>query len=243
MVLRQDNTQVLNGVTSNTETTTRQTPAFGMHERHLRRKDGNPLYSVPAPCYAPEEYLQARRLDTDEMNAFQNEMQEVIQQAIDLPPNAESEVVLELRGKLDQLYTRCSGFGVSCGSHKQSIRKLIEIVMQAVWQASADDPMARMELEQEEMARQQHFCLLEYPLISDLMRPDTPITQDELIPTLLQAEEDELEAVLWMFEPQQLREIREEAQSLLAARREQGYELSDAWENLESIIEHIETEL
>jgi len=215
---------------------------IGMNERHLRRKDGNPLYGVPAPHYTPEDYLQARRHDSEEMNSFQNEMREVIQQAIDLPANAESEVVLELRGKLDQLYTRCSGFGASCGSHKQSIRKLIDIVMKAVWQAAADDPMARLELEQEEMARQQHFCLLEYSLISDMMRPDTPIAQEELVPTLLQAGEDELEAVLWMFEPEQLQDIREQAKTLLAERREQGYELPHAWENLQLIIEHLECE-
>lgn len=218
-------------------------PAFGMHERHLRRKDGNPLYGLPAPRYTVADYLQVRRLDSEELNAFQGEMQLVIQQAINLPPNAESEVVLELRGKLDQLYTRCSGFGTSCGSHKQAIRKLIEVVMNAVWQASAGDPMARMELEQEEVARQQHYCLLEYPLISDLMRPDTPITQAELVPTLLQAEEDELEAVLWLFEAEQLVEIREQAGELLRHLREQGHELPEAWDNLQAIIEHIETEL
>lgn len=219
------------------------TVALGMHERHLRRKDGNPLFGNPAPDYSPEDYLQARRLDSEELNAFQKEMQEVIQQAIELPANAQSETVLELRGKLDQLYVRCSGFGNSCGSHKQSIRKLIEIVMKAVWQAAADDPVARMELEHEELARQQHFCLLEYPLISDLMRPDTPISRDELVPTLLQADEDELEAVMWLFEPEQLNEIREQASELLTRCREQGYDLPEAWENLQAIIEHIETEL
>jgi len=213
-----------------------------MYERHLRRKDGNPLYGVPAPQYGSEEYLQARRHDSEELNCFQNEMREVIQQAIDLPSNAESEVVLALRGKLDQLYTRCSGFGASCGNHKQSIRKLIDIVMKAVWQAAADDPMARLELEQEEMARQQHFCLLEYSLISDLMRPDTPITQEELVPTLLQSGEDELEAVMWMFEPEQLHDIRDKAQALLAGLREQGYALPAAWENLQLITEHLECE-
>jgi hypothetical protein len=215
---------------------------IGMHERHLRRRDGNPLYGVPAPSYSREDLMQARRRDSGELNSFQSDMREVIQQAIDLPSSAESERVLELRGKLDQLYTRCSGFGTNCGTHKQSIRKLIDIVMKAVWQAAADDPMARMELEQEEMARQQHFCLLEYPLISDLMRPDTPITQEELVPTLLQADEDELEAVLWMFEPEQLQTIREEAQVLLAERREQGYELPEAWANLQAISEHLESE-
>lgn len=214
----------------------------GMYERHLRRKNENPLYGVPVTVISPEDYLQARRRDSEELNRFQNDMREVIQLAIDLPPNSESEVVLELRSRLEQLYTRCSGFGANCGTHKQSIRKLIDIVMKAVWQAAADDPMARMELEQEELARQQHFCLLEYALISDLMRPDTPIAQDELVPTLLQASEDELEAVLWMFEPDQLTLISKDAEVLLTERREQGYALSEAWENLQLIIEHLECE-
>ncbi len=213
---------------------------YGMHERHLRRRDGNPLFSVPPAEYRAEDYLEVRRLDSHELNTFHNDMQEVIQQAIDLPANAPSETVLELRGRLDQLYTRCSGFGGSCGSHKQAIRKLIEIVMNAVWQAVADDQQARVELESEEVARQKHFCLLEYPLVSDLIRPDTPIASDELVPTLLQADEDELEAVLWLFEPEQLQGIYEHARALLEQRKEQGYELTEAWERLECIAEHLE---
>lgn len=213
---------------------------YGMYERHLRRKDGNPLFAVPPVEYRSEDYTEARRLDTHELNTFHNEMQQVIQQAIDLPANAPSELVLELRAKLDQLYTRCSGFGGSCGSHKQAIRKLIEIVMNAVWQAVADDPQARMELESEEVARQKHFCLLEYSLVADLIRPDTPICTDELVPTLLHADEDELEAVLWLFEPEQLRDVYEHALALLEQRKEQGYELPEARERLESICEHLE---
>lgn len=213
---------------------------YGMHERHLRRRDGNPLFSVPPAEYQAEDYLEARRLDSHELNTFHNDMQEVIQQAIDLPANAPSETVLELRGRLDQLYTRCSGFGGSCGSHKQAIRKLIEIVMNAVWQAVADDQQARMELESEEVARQKHFCLLEYTLVSDLIRPDTPIASEELVPTLLQADDDELEAVLWLFEPEQLQDIYGHACALLEQREEQGYELAEAWERLEAMAEHLE---
>ncbi len=215
---------------------------IGMYERHLRRKDNNFLFGVPAPQFPPEAYAEARRLDNEEMERFQSDMRRVIQQAINLDANVESEVVLELRASLDQLYARCSGLGGNCGDHKHSIRRLIDVVMNAVWQAAADDPMARMELEQEELARQQHFCLMEYPLISDLMRPDTPITQDELIPTLLQAEEDELEAVLWMFEPEQLTVIQKNAETLLAERSVQGVALPEAWANLQLIIEHLECE-
>ncbi|MBE0509185.1 MAG: hypothetical protein K0A95_09995 [Chromatiales bacterium] len=211
---------------------------IGMYERHLLRKDRNPLFG--SPDHPPEAYLEARRLDRLEQQRFEQDMRSVIQQAINLEPNAESEVVLALRGRLDELYTRCSGLGDHCVEHKQALRKLIDIVMKAVWQAAADDPQARMELEQEELARQQHFLLLEYPLIADMMRPDTPIAQDELIPTLLQAEEDELEAVLWMFEPQQLGDICSQADALLRELTTQGHALTSAWRNLEMIAEHLE---
>jgi hypothetical protein len=212
--------------------------AVGMYERHLMRKDGNPLFGLPVADYRGDDYIRARQQDSEELQRFHEEMRRVIQQAIELEANVESEVILELRGKLDQLYTRCSGFGRGCGEHKQNIRKLIDLVMKAVWQAAANDPQARMELEQEEMARQQHFRLLESPLVADLLRPDTPIHTDELIPTLLQANSEELEAALWMFEPEQLQKICEEATRLLEQRKAEGYDLEDAWEKLKIMREH-----
>ena len=211
--------------------------SVGMHERHLLRKDGNPLYQLPVADYSAEELLQARQRDHEELHRFHDEMRAVIQQAIELEASVESEVILELRGKLDQLYTRCSGFGSGCSEHKQNIRKLIDLVMKAVWQAAADDPQARMELEQEEMARQQHYRLLEYPLVADLIRPDTPINNGELVPTLLQAESEELEAVLWMFEPQQLKQMCDEAEKLLLQRKEAGLDLPEAWDKLKMMRE------
>ena len=217
-----------------------QSPAVGMHERHLLRKDGNPLFSLPVADYSGDEYIRARQRDNEELQAFHEEIRAVIQQAIELEANVESEVILELRGKLDQLYTRCSGFGRGCNEHKQNIRKLIDLVMKAVWQAAANDPQARMELEQEEMARQQHYRLLEYPLVADLLRPDTPVTEQELLPTLLHADKEELEAVLWLFAPEQLQQLRSEAQQLLESLKSQGIELQQAWHNLEQIASHLD---
>lgn len=214
---------------------------LGMYERHLQRKDGNPLYQLPVADYSADEFIQARQRDNEQLHLFHNEMRNVIQQAIELESNVESEVVLELRAKLDQLYARCSGFGSSCQEHKQNIRKLIDLVMKAVWQAAGDDPQARMELEQEEMARQQHFRLLEYPLVADMLLPDSPIESDELIPTLLFAASEELEAVLWMFEPEQLRQICHHADALLKQRRDEGYALESAWQRLTMMQKHLES--
>ena len=215
------------------------TASLGMYERHLQRKDGNPLFGLPVADYSGDEYIQARQRDNEKLHRFHDEMRKVIQQAIELDANVESEVILELRGKLDQLYARCSGFGSSCSEHKQNIRKLIELVMKAVWQAAGDDPQARMELEQEEMARQQHYRLLEYPLVADLLLPDTPIENDELIPALLDASTEELEAVLWLFEHEQLQQLSVEAEKVLENLKNSGVEAEQAWENLQQIKAHM----
>lgn len=217
------------------------TISMGMHERHLRRKDNNPLFALPAKNYPAEALLQAREQDNREFKQFHADMQSVIEQAINLEQNVQSEVILELRGKLDALYVRCSSFGAQCREHKQNIRKLIDLVMKAVWQAAGSDPQARKELEQEELARQQHLRLLEYPLVADLIRPDTPIGADDIVPTLLHASSDELEAVLWLFEPDQLRQLCTVGEALLRGCREAGEDLKLPWVRLQMMQEHLST--
>ncbi len=220
-----------------TDNITQGATCIGMHERHLQRREGNPLYAIPPIEYSTEAVLQARQRDSEELHEFHNEMRSVIQQAIELESHVESEIILELRGKLDQLYARCSSFGINCGEHKQNIRKLVDLVMKAVWQAAGDDPQARRELEQEEMARQQHYRLLEYPLIADMLRPDSPIAHNELVATLLCAAPDEVETLSWVFDPEQLSQLCNDAERLLRQRKEQGYPLPEAWAQLQLMQE------
>ena len=53
-----------------------------------------------------------------------------------------------------------------------------------------------MELEQERQARSAHYQLLEYPLVADLLDPQSPIAADDLTATLLSSSADELRAAL-----------------------------------------------
>jgi len=214
-----------------------------MYERHLLRMDGNPLFSRPPVEFSGNDYIRARQQDNEELHSFHEEMRAVIQQAIELEDNVESEVILQLRATLDQLYARCSSFGGGCVEHKQNIRKLIDLVMKAVWQAAGNDPHAREELEKEEMARQQHFRLLEYPLIADLIRPDTPVEHKDLIPTLLCADRDELEATFWLFDQPHMQLLYDEAEQLLQQCREGQYNIAQAEGNLGMIHEHLNTML
>jgi hypothetical protein len=95
--------------------------------------------------------------------------------------------------------------------NKEAIRKLVEVIMKSVWKGAGNDTLAHQELEQEEIARQAHFDLLESALVADLLDPDSLITQEDLLATLLCAEEVDFEAALTLFDPPQLKSLLAEA--------------------------------
>src|SRR5690606_7819356 len=115
---------------------------------------------------------------------FQGEFRALVQRAIELSPQEESEVILKLKEDLDRAYEQCCGLPGDNSETKAALRKLLDIVMRAVWRGAADDPAAQTNLREEEVARATHFELLEHPLVADLIRPDSPIEPDELAATV-----------------------------------------------------------
>lgn len=205
----------------------------GAHERHLLRKRGNPLFGPPAGAATDSAaQAQARLADAQERDAFIQRFQALLQQAMDLKPNEESEVLLTLKGSLDEAYTHCSSLGGELEPYRRGLARLTETVMAAVRAGAGADPQAVMELEQEALARASHYRLLEHPLVADLMRPDSVVPADELVPTLLSASEEALEAALWLFDGEQLGRLGNEGRLLLSHCRAQGSELPAAWRNL-----------
>src|SRR5512139_2085185 len=87
--------------------------------------------------------------------------------------------------------------------------------MNAIWQGAGNDPVAHQELTHEEEARAAHFAHLRYPLVATLVRPDSPIKAEDLVPPLLSVEPNELQAALWLFTPEQLATIVTEGHALL----------------------------
>ena len=205
----------------------------GAHERHLLRKRGNPLFGRAVDAETDNAaQARARVADEQERDAFMQRFQALLQQAMGLKPNEESEVLLTLKGALDEAYTRCTSLGGDLGPFRQGLARLTETVMAAVRAAAGTDPQAMMELDQEALARASHYRLLEHALVADLMRPDSVVPADELVPTLLSAQEDALEAALWLFDGEHLRKLGGEGRLLLSRCREQGVELPAAWRNL-----------
>jgi hypothetical protein len=205
----------------------------GMHERHLRRKVNNPLF--PDSAMSQEDILAARELDERELEAFMQDFHALARDASALDASADSEVLLALKARLDQCYERGCG---QMGRHDeimQGLNTLIDAIMGAVVHASASDRQALARLEDEITARKQHFAMLRYPLIVDMLRPDSPLGGEDLVPSLLSTNEEEALAAAGLFTEEQRELMCQQAEALIERVAKAGAEVSEAQQILDLI--------
>lgn len=186
----------------------------GAHERHLRRKVNNPLFGGELIEQAQVE--KARELDQQELDTFMNEFHALAKDASGMDANVDSEVLLALKRRLDQSYECCCGLAGRHDKIKQALKSLIEAIMQSIWHASGNDPQAQSKLEEESRAREYHFELLEHDLIADIMRKNSPIKSDELVPTLLSEPENTASLAAGLLTEDQLLLVCQQGAELLS---------------------------
>jgi hypothetical protein len=209
----------------------------GCRERDLQRRHDNPLFPE-ALRHVDASLLQAaQREDAEEAAAFADAFRALFEKAANLEANVQSDVILELKQRADQLYEQATGLVGNNSQAQQALLKLIDALMGAVRAGAGDDPQALSEIEQETEARRMHMALLEYPLIADLLRPDSPVDADSLASVLLSSEAEELGLALQLLDTEQLLYLHANAKALLESCRKEGHELPAAWQRLQQIAE------
>jgi len=199
----------------------------GCWERYLQRKYQNPaLFPDADDALAQAEVNEAQRQDEGERITFTQDFNELLAKVSHLKPQEDSEIILELKDRIDRLYEQCSGLGGDYMAEKAGLRKLNGLIMHAIRSTAKLDEHAMAELEKESQARETHFHLLEYPLIAHLLRPDTPISKEEIVPTLLCEEEGALRAAMSIFDEEHRQLLREMAQQFIEEREADGADMT-----------------
>ena len=188
----------------------------GRHERHLVRKHNNPLFPESERLLTSSQLDEAQRLDHEELVTYIGDLRKLVGEAVALGAHEQSDVILGLKERLDKAYETACRLADDQTPNKEAIMKLVGVIMQAVWKGAGNDTLAHQELMQEEEARKTHYQLLEYPLVADLLDPESPIREEDLLPTLLSAAQQEFEAAVTLFDPQQLKSLVEQGNELLA---------------------------
>ncbi len=207
----------------------------GRHERHYRRRLDNPLFDSPTQL-SDEALLEVQQRDHEELVAFVAELRQVVERAVSLKPQEESEVVLALKADLERLYETTVGLADEQGANQQAIEHLLDAIMRTIRANAEGDALAAQELEMEAQARALHFQLLKEPLVADLLHPQTVIAPAELVPTLLSESESAVTAALQLFDPAQRAQLATDARALLSA-RDPDRKLERAWARLAQIEE------
>lgn len=194
----------------------------GSHERHLRRRCDNPLFPPERRQITQTDVDSARAADAQEYREFRAQFHQLLQEAGEMAGSVDTELVLGLKERIEQLYEQCAAFGGDHAKEKEGLLRLNDVIMGAVRRAAGDDPVAMAELEKEQAARQLHLQLLEYPLVADLLRDDTPIEAQDLVPTLLSEDPESVRVVMSLFEPEQQTQLQTEAGRLVQRAEHQG---------------------
>jgi hypothetical protein len=209
----------------------------GVREQQLLRKMNNPLFGEVQSRVGKDDLAQARLEDGLEKDRFLAAFQGLIQKAVDLQPNTPSDTVLEIKAELDHSYQQACALSGDMTPVKQSIIRLVDLIMQAIRAGAGNDAHAQQQLIDEDIARKAHYELQEIPLVAALMHPDSPIAADELIPSLLSEPEDTLAATLTLFDERQTAALCHDAGAFLA-QHDPEHRLADAWARLQLIEAH-----
>ncbi|MEJ2361870.1 MAG: hypothetical protein P8Z75_10650 [Gammaproteobacteria bacterium] len=218
----------------------RFSPQPGAFEKHLRRKYQNPLFPPAQQNLLQAEVEQARQRDQQDLQVFMEAFDGTVKQAALLNGTVDSEVILDLKEKLERLYVSSSSLAGDLGDYQDALMKLIQVCMQLIRNGASDDVVALRKLDEEDQARTVYFAMLESPLVAELMRGDEIIQTDELVPTVLSLETKDLTSVLALFEPEHLEQLilqtREFIQTQSAETREQT-RLGDKLQLMEKVLE------
>jgi len=193
----------------------------GRCERHLQRKYNNALFPEKEREVSPDQVAAACALDEEELLQFSEDYQVILQEISDLAQNVDSELILNIKQRLDQLYEQVCGLGGDRTAEKEGLVKLHQAISQAIATGAAGDATAEAQLAQEAQARNIHWQLLEEPLVADLLRPDSPISQEDLLPSLLSEDAGSFGVTMSMFDPEQRQSLLIQAESLLKDREDE----------------------
>ncbi len=203
----------------------------GAYERHLIRRHDNELFGDRATTVDSDSLQAAQKRDHDLLQQFMLEFREVMNTTVALKSNEDSEVILAVKNNLDKLYANSVSVADDQTKVQQSLEKLIQVVMQSVKKGAENDAQALQELAQEESAREAHFAFLQSKLVADILDPDSPIENEDLLPCLLCAEKDDLALATQLFDLEQIGFLLQQGKFLLDKLDEKGIDVTTAAEN------------
>ena len=136
-----------------------------------------------------------------------SDFQKLMNDATQLKPNVDTEIIFRMKADIDRLYEKSAGLMDNHGQFQSALIKLMTVIMNTLRGNSENDDLANLELDKEALARKTHYAVLNHAVVADILRSDSPIQKDELIPSLLTESEPAALAAFSIFDTEQQKQI------------------------------------
>ena len=209
-------------------------PQPGPRERQLQRKANNPLFSTTGPINQTD-VEQARLQDQKDLEEFLVAFRAIVEEAAALDARADADDILAIKARLEQIYPRACGVTGDNSGLKTALKKLLDIISQALLNAADNDPEAISRINEDKESSELHLRISEFPLVADLLSEKDIIPAEELPAILLGESEDAVAAALLLFNPEQLQHIIDMAGKIIGKQADAINKYPDILNRLEQL--------
>ena len=174
----------------------------GAWERHLIRRHDNPQYFIGTTPPTESEIATAQNRDQQELLQFNKSLESLIHRSMSLTDDAGSDTITSVKKELDSCQNTAFGLAADLIEQKGALASLNEVITSAMQRAlpTGDDDMRLGAMMQKEAKRKERLHLLEYPIVSDLLRSVCPVPPDEVPAALLSESDSAYKAALEIFD-------------------------------------------
>lgn len=214
---------------------------MGCFERHLLRRGFNPLFPVDRQAVAPGDYREARNRDEAERHALKAQILAVLRPVMEGPDSVDTraalDVIQELHNVLVAIVQSDQGLFDEIRALRDGHRQLAEAMKAVVSTEQA------AQLDAATSALESQLSFFQAPLIATLLRADSPMRPEELVPSLLTLELAEFDSCLAgvrAIDDESLRLTVTEAVQLIDWAQTAGVDVPDASEKRHLLLAAIQ---
>lgn len=191
-------------------------PRPGCFERHLQRKYRNPFFPAESRVMTQTDVDAARQRDRDDVQAFRKQLGLLVDEIANAPSFVDVRRALEIRKAVDDLIQRAAELGGDLGELESNLASLYDSVISALRSGLGEEHEAIPTLQWAERFRGMGNTKFNNEFIAQQGRKDSPITTEDLIPSLLSESPETIRIFMSVLDEPVRQQIRAEAVRCIA---------------------------
>ena len=157
----------------------------GCFERHLQRRHNNPLFPSERQHVTAADVAVARRRDAQDFESLRAEYVQFLEDVTQLPDDLPSREVNPIRERIGDLTQRAAQVGGQASEIASRLTTFRRKLIQTWSNSFSDNPNALKELQEAEAFYHAGAWKFNNPFVAQMNRDDTPITREEVVPSIL----------------------------------------------------------